>query len=53
MTRRKARKRKRLQHGGTLEYGEAADQVAVSAALVANPPKKTRSSGAPEGALPT
>jgi hypothetical protein len=50
---RKTRKRKRPQHGGTLEYGEAADQVAASTALVANPPKKTRSNGAPEGALPT
>jgi hypothetical protein len=53
ITKRKTRKRKRLQHGGTLEYGEAADQVAASTALVANLPKKTRSSGAPEGALPT
>ena len=53
ITKRKTRKRKRLQHGGTLEYREAADQVAASAALVANPPKKTRSSSALEGALLT
>jgi hypothetical protein len=30
-TKRKARKRKRLQHGGTLEYGTAAAQVATEA----------------------
>jgi hypothetical protein len=52
-TKRKNRKRKHLQHGGTLEYGEAADQVAANAALVANPLKKTRSSGALEGVLLT
>jgi hypothetical protein len=40
ITKRKARKQKRLQYGGTLEHGEAADQVADSAALVVNPPKK-------------
>jgi hypothetical protein len=53
ITKRKTRKRKRLQYGGTLEYGETADQVAASTALVADLPKKTCSSGAPEGALPT
>jgi hypothetical protein len=53
ITKRKRRKKKRLQHGGTLKYIEAADQVAASAALVANPSKKTHNSGAPEGALPT
>jgi hypothetical protein len=53
VTRRKARKRKRLQHRGTLEYSEAADQVAASTALVANPSKKTRSGSAPERAPST
>jgi hypothetical protein len=53
ITKQKTRKRKRLQHGGTLEYGEAADQVAASTALVANPPKKTCSGGAAEGAIMT
>jgi hypothetical protein len=52
MTKQKARKQKRLQHGGTLEYSEAADQVAASAALVVNPLKRTRSSGPAEGAQP-
>jgi hypothetical protein len=50
ITKQKTRKRKRLQHGGSLEYGEAADQVAASAALVVNPLKRTRSSGPAEGA---
>jgi hypothetical protein len=45
ITKRKARKRKCLQHGSTLEYGEAADQVAANAALVVNLLKRTRSSG--------
>jgi hypothetical protein len=53
LTKRKTRKRKRLQHGSTLEYSEAADQVAASAALVANLLKKTRSGGAAEGATAT
>jgi hypothetical protein len=52
MTKQKARKRKWLQHGGTLEYGEAADQMAASAALVVSPLKRTRSSGPAEGAQP-
>ena len=33
VTKRKARKRKRLQHGGTLEYGEGAAQVAAEASV--------------------
>jgi hypothetical protein len=31
ITKRKTRKRKRLQYGGTLEYGTAAAQVAAEA----------------------
>jgi hypothetical protein len=34
-------------------YGVVADQVAASAAMVVNPPKKSCHGGAPEGALPT
>jgi hypothetical protein len=34
VTKRKARKRKRIQHGGTLEYGEALTQVATEASAV-------------------
>jgi hypothetical protein len=40
MTKRKARKRKRIQHGGTMEYGKAASQVAVEAAVAAERLKK-------------
>jgi hypothetical protein len=53
ITKRKERKRKRLQKGGTLEYGEAADRVAAGASLLVNPPKKRRSGGALEEALLT
>jgi hypothetical protein len=53
ITKRKGRKRKHFQKGGTLEYGEAADQVAASASLLVNPLKKRRSGGPPEGVLPT
>jgi hypothetical protein len=52
ITKRKARKQKRIQHGGTLEYGDAADQVAASTALVVNPSKRTCSSGPAEGVQP-
>jgi hypothetical protein len=54
ITKRKTRKRKRLQHGGTLEYGEAADQVAASASLPAKAPKKARGgAAAAQGATAT
>ena len=33
MTKRKARKRKQIQHGGTIEYGEALTQVAAAASV--------------------
>ena len=52
ITKRKARKRKRLQHGGTLEYGEAAAQVAAEAAVATERSKKARSSGDQERAQP-
>jgi hypothetical protein len=45
MTERKSRKRKRLQHGGTLEYGEAAAQVAAEASIAAERSKKARGGG--------
>ena len=45
ITKRKARKRKRLQYGGTLEYGEAAAQVAAEASVAAQQLKKACSSG--------
>jgi len=52
MTKRKTRKRKHIQHGGTMEYGEAAAQVAAKAS--AGPPrsKKARGSSDQEPAQP-
>jgi hypothetical protein len=52
MTKRKLRKRKRLQHGGALDCGKAADQVAAEASVAANRSKKARSSGDQERAQP-
>jgi hypothetical protein len=51
ITKQKTRKRKRLQHGGTLEYSEAADQVAASVSLPAKALKKERGGAAAEGAI--
>jgi hypothetical protein len=45
MTKRIARKRKRIQQGVTMEYGEAASQVAVEAAVAAERSKKPRGGG--------
>jgi hypothetical protein len=53
ITKRKTRKRKRLQYSGILEYGEAADQVAASASLPAKAPKKACGGAAAEGATAT
>jgi hypothetical protein len=39
ITKRKERKRKYLQHGGTLEYGTAAAQVAAEAFAAPQPSK--------------
>jgi hypothetical protein len=50
MTKRKARKRKRIQHGGTMEYSEAASRVAVEAAVAAERSKKPRGSSGQERA---
>jgi hypothetical protein len=47
MTKRKMRKRKRIQHGGTMEYGEAAE-----ASIAAGRSKKTRGSSDQERAQP-
>lgn len=44
ITKRKARKRKRLQYGGTLEYGKVADQVTAEVSIVTMQLKKTRGS---------
>ena len=52
MTKRKSRKRKRIQQGGTMEYGEAAAQVAAEASLAAKRSKKARGGGDQERAQP-
>ena len=53
VTKRRARKRKRLQKGGVLEYGIAAEQVAAIASLLRKVSKKTRGSSTSERVLPT
>jgi hypothetical protein len=53
MTKRKTRKRKQIQQGGTMEYGEAAAQVAAEASVAAGRSKKARGGGDQERAQPT
>jgi hypothetical protein len=52
VTKRKTRKRKRIQHGGTMEYGEAAAQVATAASVAPQQSKKARGGGDQERAQP-
>jgi hypothetical protein len=52
MTKRKSRKRKRIQQGGTMEYGEAAAQVAAEASVAAERSKKACGGGDQERAQP-
>jgi hypothetical protein len=52
VTRRKSRKRKRIQQGGTIEYGTAAAQVAAEASQAPQRSKKARGSGDQETAQP-
>lgn len=53
ITKRKSCKRKRIQHGGTMEYGNTAAQVAAGTSAVPQRLKKARSSGEQEPAQPT
>ena len=53
MTKRKSRKRKRIQQGGTMEYRAAAAQVAAEASTASRMVKKARSSGGDDQAQPT
>jgi hypothetical protein len=53
ITKRKSRKRKRIQHSGTMEYSEAAAQVAAEASVAAKRSKKARGGGDQERAQPT
>lgn len=43
VTKRKARKRKRIQHGGTMEYGIASAEIAAKASIALPKSKKARS----------
>jgi hypothetical protein len=52
MTKRKACKRKHLQHSGTLEYGTAAAQVAAEESVAPQLLKKARGSSDHETAQP-
>jgi hypothetical protein len=52
VTKRKSRKRKQIQQGGTMEYGTAAAQVAAKASAAPQRSKKTRSSSDQEPAQP-
>jgi hypothetical protein len=52
MTKRKARKRKRLQQGGTMEYGIASAQAVAEASTAPLQSKKARSRGNHERAQP-
>jgi hypothetical protein len=42
MTKRKTRKRKRIQQGSTIDYSKAAAQVAAEASVAAEQSKKAR-----------
>jgi len=52
ITKQKARKQKRIQHSGTMEYGEASAQVAAKASAVLQSSKKARSRSSQEKAQP-
>ena len=52
ITKRKTRKRKRIQHGGTMEYGEASAQVATEASAASQRSKKARGGDGHETAQP-
>ena len=50
LTKRKTRKRKRIQHGGTIEYGTISAQVAAEGSSLSKRAKKQRPSGSDEPA---
>jgi hypothetical protein len=52
ITKRKSRKRKRIQQGGTMEYGTAAAQVAAKSSAAPQRSKKARGGGDQEPAQP-
>jgi hypothetical protein len=52
LTKRKTRKRKRIQQGGTMDYGEAAARVAAEASVAAERSMKARGGSNQERAQP-
>lgn len=52
LTKRKSRKRKRIQHGGTMEYGQGAAQVAAEASRALQGSKRARCTDGQERAQP-
>jgi hypothetical protein len=52
VTKRKSRKRKQIQHGGTLEFGTGASYVAAEASVASQPSKKARGGSNQERAQP-
>ena len=52
ITKRKARKRKQIQHSGTMEYGAASAQVAAEASAAPQRSKKARSGNGHEQVQP-
>lgn len=52
LTKRKSRKRKRIQQGGTLEYGEGAAQVAAKASSAPQRSKKARAGDGQQSVQP-
>lgn len=52
ITKRKVRKRKRIQHGGIMEYGKASAQVAAEASAAPQPSKRACGGGGQERAQP-
>ena len=52
VTKRRGRKRKRIQTGGTLDFGAGASQVAESSSAGRTTSKKARGEGSQERALP-
>jgi len=52
VTKRKGRKRKRIQYGGILKYGTVVSYVATKASTASQPSKKACSGGGDKQALP-
>ncbi|KAH7347014.1 hypothetical protein BKA66DRAFT_505558 [Pyrenochaeta sp. MPI-SDFR-AT-0127] len=53
ITKRRGRKRKRIQHVGTIDFGKGVSHVAAEAATASRTAKRARGSGGDEMAQPT